>query len=335
MLTTKTERESIAKRVDLKAIEGRSILITGGTGMVGSYLVETICQVARLQGYSPRELRVTSKARNYSIFQDLSEFNFLTFQVQPDRDVSSLAGFDYLFHLASPASPTQYGSIEELKKINGESLKTLITNETERVVFVSSGEVYGFNAPSPVSENFEGSLDLSVSRVAYPLAKLEAEDIGKKTSSELGVDFRVARLFHTFGPGIRENDGRSFSDFLWQTARGNKITLKSQGSDVRTFLYSEDAVVALINILTHDQNLGPINVGSEIKFSIFEFAQLVSSKSLNNTNLVFNLSNPNYVHSPNHTVVPDVAKLKSIGWSQEVSLDEAIQRTLAWIERQI
>jgi len=334
MLLTSTEVESFTSRLDLGVLQGKGVLITGGTGMVGSYLVESLCKGLEVQKIFPREIRVLSGSGDFSSLKHLQRFKSLVFHEKRLSESHELGGFEFLIHAASPASPTKFSSPEVLQSINVKSFSKLITRDTERALFVSSGEVYGADAPTPVPENYSGVIDANLSRSAYALAKIEGEIRGRELCVAQGAEFRVGRLFHTFGPGVRKNDGRSFADFLWQSAKGKKPILKSAGRDVRTFLYSLDAVVGLLQILLQDKLTEPINVGSERPFTILDFAIQISTQAglFGETDMV--ASGDNYTHSPNHIIIPDTNRLKSLGWRQEIDLEESIDKTLAWIKAQ-
>lgn len=334
-LLTKIEIESIASRISLKMFHGKRILITGGTGMVGSYLVEALCSACEIQGVVPKEVHLITRQGNYSKFSSQKGYKYVTVSDPAITEGKGLRGFEYFIHAASPASPINYPRLSELIEVNVGMLEMMITEETERVLYISSGEIYGADAPAPVSEDYVGKIDPLVARSAYPLAKIEAERVGAEICRELKIDFRIARLFHTFGPGVREDDGRSFADFLWQCARGNEPTLFSMGQDVRTFLYSEDAIVAMLNIVSNDKDIGPINVGSEEPVTILEFANRVSEISGHKGRVRYGTENVDYVASPNHVIIPDTLKLRDLGWKQKITLDETIARTLSWIMKQI
>ena len=222
MLLTSTEVESFTSRLDLGVLQGKGVLITGGTGMVGSYLVESLCKGLEVQKIFPREIRVLSGSGDFSSLKHLQRFKSLVFHEKRLSESHELGGFEFLIHAASPASPTKFSSPEVLQSINVKSFSKLITRDTERALFVSSGEVYGADAPTPVPENYSGVIDANLSRSAYALAKIEGEIRGRELCVAQGAEFRVGRLFHTFGPGVRKNDGRSFADFLWQSAKGKK-----------------------------------------------------------------------------------------------------------------
>ena len=334
MLLSSTEVESFASRLDLGVFQGKGVLITGGTGMVGSYLVESLCKGLELKKIFPREIRVISGSGDFSSLKHLQGFKFLVFHEKNLFETQGLGRFEFLIHAASPASPTKFSSPEVLRSINVNAFSKLITSDTERALFISSGEVYGADAPTPVPENYLGTIDANLSRSAYALAKIEGERRGREICVAQGAEFRIGRLFHTFGPGVRKNDGRSFADFLWQSVEGKKPILKSAGGDVRTFLYSLDAVVGLLQILLQDKLTNPINIGSEKPFTILDFATQISTRAglFGETEMV--ISDDNYTHSPNHVIIPDTNRLKSLGWRQEIDLEESIDKTLAWIKAQ-
>jgi UDP-glucuronate decarboxylase len=332
---SKIEAELISSRVNLESFNHKRVLITGGTGMIGSYLTEALCKACALQGVSPKEINLVIRQGSHSKISNLDVYPFVKFSDWSDGDSDRFRGFQFLIHAASPASPLSYPSLAELNKVNVGMLTQMITKDTERVLFISSGEVYGSAAPTPVSEEFVGKINQLEARSDYPLAKIEAEKLGTDICTSLGIDFRIVRLFHSFGPGVKENDGRSFADFLWQCARGNLPTLFSKGNALRTFLYSEDAVAAMLAILSKEKLTGPINVGSDKSVSILDFASMVSKISGYGGKVQYLLEKQNYTASPNQALIPDTSKLRSMGWNQQVGLEESISRTLFWIKNQI
>ena len=314
LLLTEGELQSIAGRVDLGIFTGKSILITGGTGLVGSYLVEALCRI---------------------LDQHLRDFKFLTFENRPLLKTGKFFGFDYIIHAASPASPTKYKSAEELLKINCGVLEQICVAGAERILFISAGEIYGAEAPTPIPENYVGLFDLKSKRSAYPLAKIKTEKLGQELCAKLGIQFRIARLFHTFGPGLRKDDGRSFADFLWNCATNQIPILRSKGLDVRSFLYLEDSIVAIFKILSSDTYLGPVNIGSSNATTILEFARRSSMIAGLEGKVSFDIVEDNYIHSPNKIMVPDITRLQAYGWKQEYDLDSSIEMSLGWIKEKI
>ena len=330
-LLQQSEVESLSKRVDFSLISGKSILITGASGMVGSFTTEAIYRCCEFSGYSIPNLTLLVRNMNSSNLAGFNEIPEIDVQECDLQAWSSSENFDFLIHAASPASPTKYGNTREifdsnlgfLERLNNSGLPT-------RSLLISSGEVYGSNAPVPVPESFVNTNPFSGPRADYPLAKLAAEEFLMSHLSQGKTEAVVARLFHSFGPGMKVDDGRSFADFLWAASRGESISLRSTGEDIRTFLYLEDATAAILSVLLIGDNGNTYNIGSTVQLSIKEFANLVGDLSGVEVKQHHQSLQDNYIHSPNPAVVPDTKKLQNIGWRMQVALDEGINRTLAW-----
>jgi len=330
MRLSNAEVKSIARRIDLRPLDGSRILITGATGMVGSYMTEALCRTLDLQGIRPREILAMSRTNSRSAIHYLLKYEYLNLgEFESIKDQSICA--DFVVHAASPASPTKYTSRDDLRHVNAETLRYLINSKGQRIVFLSSGEVYGSDTPELIPEEYQGNIQTNSHRSIYPIAKLEGERVGRELASKYNSDFRIARLFHTFGPGLKSNDGRSFGDFLWSAAGGWKPHLKSLGTDVRTFLYLEDTIVAILLLLLSEQPPDILNIGSEIPISILDFARRVSFLSGHGQKVSFADSNEQSAPSPNSSIIPDTTKLQALGWRQEIDLDESVSRTLKWI----
>jgi nucleoside-diphosphate-sugar epimerase len=274
------EARSILEKVDLSRLSEREILITGGSGMVASYFVSILLNSFKLLGEKPP--RVTLLVR------DLSSSNLGECTLEQSVVIEECAlgewvplhSYDYLIHAASPASPTKYGQPEEILDANIGFLKRLkIVGAPNETLLISSGEVYGTRPPNPVPESYVAqSLAVGI-RESYPAAKLAAEKMLFEMGEQGLTNPKVIRLFHTYGPGMKVDDGRSFADFIWAAARGEGISLRSMGEDVRTFLYLEDAVAGIITVLLSGDRSGVYNLGSQEKLSIFEFASHVAHEA--------------------------------------------------------
>jgi nucleoside-diphosphate-sugar epimerase len=334
-MLTKIEIDKLCETVDPRQFKDKRILITGGSGMVGIYLVESLVVLFQNFGIKPKILNVLIRKQNCRLSElervnsylriDCSEFS----HYKGDRDS------DYVFHLASPASPLNHGDPQELDFINKTFLEKIVPGKDGMLLFVSSGEVYGSQAPSPIREEYFGQHKLTGERQSYPKSKIAGEEL-VRSLHELGEisKFKVARLFHTFGPGIRENDGRSFSDFLYAAAHGKNLKLHSSGKVNRSFLYSLDATTAFLTLAMNDEINGAFNVGSDNEISILTFAEKVVENSSNNIGLEFSTPSSNYIETPNLTLYPDTGKLRSLGWEPKFSIDQAISLTLDWIRKE-
>lgn len=321
----------ICAQVDFSSFSGKKILITGGTGMVGSYLAEAIIRGTKLHGIAFTEMKITGKSISSELMSKFSKFSNVIISADSLSDSLTIGNYQVIFHLASPASPTQYTDLESLLQINSDCLVNLIGSFTEKFVFVSTGEVYG-NKGGILSEQDSGVFGRESPRDWYPYAKLSGERKSNELCIKHGSELYIVRLFHTFGPGVRRNDGRSFADFLYSSANGVPPRLYSDGLSLRTFLFSADAIVGILTIATKGRNFNIYNVGSNVPISILDFAKRVSELAgLGGRLHMDTQSNSGYLQSPNKVLIPNLDRIFELGWKIRVPLDSSIEKTLAYI----
>jgi len=328
MLIKNDEIQSLSQMIDLSFLENKRILITGGSGMLGSYLLESICRVCEIQSINPKEIKVLSFTSSFNSISHLLEYKYVNFESFDLVNLRNFNGFNFVIHASSPASPKFFLDRPSMEKVNVKPLSYLVSSETEKLLLFSSGEVYGDFPPLNVSEDYEPNISDTQFRSSYPISKKIAEEHGQLLSNHLGFKFIAARIFHTFGPGVRQDDGRSFADFLWSSAHGRKPFLKSSGKDIRSFLYSQDCILALLISLAHKKTFGPINIGGDESMTILSFAKRISFLS----GLGGEISQESLHFQKEKIIVPNLTKLKSLGWKQTVDLDNAIMRTIDWIK---
>jgi len=334
-MLTRVEVDTLCEVIDPERFKDKKILITGGSGMVGIYLIESLVELFQNFGIEPEILNVLIRKNNFRLSELASIHSYLRIDCSEFAHFKGNRNADYVFHLASPASPLNHGDSLELDYINKTFLEKIIPSKNGMILFISSGEVYGSNAPSPIREEFFGLHKLVGDRQSYPRSKIAGEEL-IRSLNDFGdiTNFKVARLFHTFGPGIRENDGRSFSDFLYAAANGKNIKLHSTGKVNRSFLYSLDAVTAFLKLAIDDKENGAFNVGSDIEMSIMKFAERIVEISANQIDIEFSAPSSSYVETPNLTLYPDTRKLRSLGWEPKFSIEQAISLTLDWIRKE-
>ena len=337
-LVSTSEVQSLLQRVDFSQLAGKSMLITGGSGMIGAYLCEVIvrcCDEAGLQAPALTLLVRDSKRRSLAMLEARKEVTIVETSLSTWRSDNK---FDYCIHAASPASPTKYGSKDSVIEANVGFLKSISTGRIpSTILFVSSGEVYGPACPEGVTEDFVGELSPASPRSIYPEAKIEAEGLLLELGEQGSTKPIIVRLFHSFGPGVRVDDGRSFADFLWSGAMAQDIKLKSPGKDIRSFLYLEDSIAGILTCLTKGIARETYNVGSDEAQSVFEFATEVGELSgvrvfVDQTN---STAGGQYIHSPNVSIVPSNQKLRGLGWTQQTTLEDGIMRTILWIKQEL
>lgn len=241
--------------------------------------------------------------------------------------------FDLVVHAASPASPSTH--VDPVSVFDANVRLSTCALRTVRpggvFVFVSTGEVYGPSASTGVSEAQVPQPQLTGPRSFYPIAKLAGESI---SNSRQDVRSLIFRTFHTFGPGVRREDGRSFADFLWGAATKKQVTLTSDGSAVRSFLHIDDFSSGVICGIMEPKANGLYNIGEPKEMSVFEFASRVSEISGAPLVLQHEVPKTELTPSPISRISPNVSKLEAIGWTRAHSTEDAIRDTLHWIELQ-
>lgn len=287
------------------------ILLTGTTGMLGRAVLDNFKE-------SFPEAEIFLLNRTYSP----SFGNFVSLRAQEVLENH----FDLVVHAASPASPKNHVNASGVFHANVNLTEMLVKSVRKDGVFIyfSSGEVYGNSSSGRLAEDARLEPNLSGPRSYYPLAKLVGESIASSRNDIRSVIFRV---FHTFGPGLREGDGRSFADLLWGAFRSKRLELFSSGSQVRSFLDSRDLARAIeMGARKHGMS-GVFNVGSDEGVSILKFAELIAS--LTGSKIIYSESGGSPVKLSNlERLVPSVEKLLKIGWSPKISLENTIVETM-------
>lgn len=327
---TATELNLFSSRNNFELFRNHTVAITGANGMIGSALATLIYAGAESNGFSCKKLILISRSWENSALKFL--INNPNVEVFENTELPKSIAPEIIFHLASPSNSTKYSNYEELSVANIQIASSLLSKNTNQVIYTSTGEVYGSGETE--EDTVLPAFRDSEFRSLYPIAKITSENSLLEMSKKYAFEAKIVRLFHTFGPGVKCNDGRSFADILWGGFLDKKIILKSDGSQVRSFLYITDAIDALLKIMNENSIEGKrINVGSEIKTSILDFARIASD--LMAVPIEFeNRVNSNFMHSPNQILLPSIERLKLLGWEQTVSLAEGIQSTLRWIKDQ-
>jgi UDP-glucuronate decarboxylase len=308
----------------------KSILITGAQGMLGNGIAVAFNNLIQNNLLSSSRLILASREWSYSAVNKWSENK--NCKLINNNEISTFEdNVDLVIHTASPSNITKINSFEDLSHANLGLMKNLYKLNPKKFVFISSGEVY--KGKSKTEDEALGSFSGNSPRDWYPLAKIAAENdlLGVAESNKMSIS--IIRLFHTFGPGVKKNDGRSFADILWGAIQRREIKLKSDGKQIRTFLYLSDAIDAIISISLSQMNLPVIaNLGSPNKISIIEFAQTVAE--LTGATIIFE-PEMKFQHSPYNFLVPDLERITSYGWRPLVDQSDAICRTIKWIKTSI
>jgi CDP-6-deoxy-D-xylo-4-hexulose-3-dehydrase len=325
------------------SLEGRSIVLTGATGLLGRYMVETVAWLNRNKFADPCCL--TGVVRRMPKENDpcwhLRFVPGIQF-VQHDarRVLGSLHHCDYMILAATKGAPAHYlkDPIATLQ-LNGSGLEAWLDLarrlKSEGILYLSSGEIYGTPDPEaiPTPETYAGRIALDQERAVYAGGKLYGEVLVRAFGRRYDLPVKIARPFQIFGPGIRKNDGRAMADFLSAAAAGDNIHLRSAGSAQRTYMYISDAIHAFWTILIRGKNMEAYNVGNSApEVSILELAERIARMAGNIKVVIENQATEADKGSPARTC-PDTTKIEQdLGVHSQIPLDQMIQRTLNWLK---
>lgn len=308
----------------------RTILITGAGGMIGHGLAVTIREMQKIGALSTTNIflasrRWTDHSRNF--WEHATSVNLIL-----NTEIKNLGTPpDLVIHTASPSNLTQIKSLEELLEINSGMANDILALNPGRIVYISSGEVYG--GISYQESRIDSQTTASVPRNWYAIAKIRTENLLLEKENHSKTSIAIIRLFHTFGPGVKKDDGRSFADIIWAAAQGHEITLHSRGTQIRTFLYLADAIDAILKVALKESPVHDIyNIGSTEPHQIIEFARVAANlEGLK----VRTIEKAEYLHSPLDSVTPTLSNIIETGWKSNIEVAQGIRLTIDWAKKNL
>lgn len=306
----------------------KTVLITGAAGFLGSHLCDRfIAEGFRVVGM---DNLITGDLKNIEHLFGLERFSFC------HHDVSSFVHVpgpvDYILHFASPASPIDYLKIpiQTLKvgSLGTHNLLGLAKEKKARILIASTSEVYGDPLVHPQKETYYGNVNTIGPRGVYDEAKRFQESITMAYHRFHGLETRIVRIFNTYGPRMRLNDGRVIPAFMGQALRGEDITVFGDGSQTRSFCYVDDQVEGIYRLLMSDYT-DPVNIGNPNEISILDFAKEIVRLTGSDQKIVFK---PLPQDDPMQRQ-PDITVAKEVlGWEPKVDRAEGMEKTYAFFK---
>jgi dTDP-glucose 4,6-dehydratase len=309
------------------------VLITGGAGFLGSHL----CDKFLANGHTviAMDNLITGNTRNIEHLAGRDDFLFIKHDVTNYIYVEG--PLDAVLHFASPASPIDYLNlpIQTLKVGALGTHKALGLAKTKEAKFLlaSTSEVYGDPQVHPQQESYWGHVNPIGPRGVYDEAKRFAEAMTMAYHRYHGVDTKIVRIFNTYGPRMRLEDGRVVPNFVPQALRGEPLTVYGDGQQTRSFCYCSDLVEGIYRLLLSDEH-EPVNIGNPNEISILEFAQTINRLTGNPAGIV--IQPEKRIEDDPQTRQPDVTKARTLlGWEPLVQLEEGLRLTIDYFRNRI
>ncbi len=316
----------------------QTALVAGGAGFIGSH----ICHKLLKENFKVIcvDNLITGEESNLKDFFDNPNFVFINKDiVKLDKDFEE-KNIDWIFHLASPASPNKKSSrsyinfpIETLlvNSVGTYNLLELAKVNNSKLIYASSSEVYGDPAVSPQKEDYFGNVNPVGVRSVYDEGKRFGEAITMAYVRKYSVDARIIRIFNTYGPKMRADDGRVISNFINQALENKPITIFGDGKQTRSICYVEDLVNGLILAIESEKTKGKvINLGNPDERTIAELAEIIKNKTNSSSEITYE----DLPEDDPKKRKPDIDLAKEVlGWNPRVSIDEGLSKTIEYFKK--
>ena len=307
------------------------IVITGGSGFVGSYLCEKLINDGNKIIVIDNLL--TGSTENINSLMNNENFSFIEHDVQDHIEIEDKV--DYVLHFASAASPKAYTEhpVNTLKAGSVGTINTLglAKKHSAEYLLASTSEVYGDPLISPQNEEYWGNVNPNGERSMYDEAKRFAEAAVATYSRSYDLKTKIVRIFNTYGPRMQLNDGRVVTNFIVQALRNENITIYGDGSQTRSFSYVEDTVAGIISLMNSTE-YDVFNIGNPNEMTVGQLAEKIIE-------LTDSTSEIKYLELPNDDPKqrkPDITKAKTkLNWEPKVNLEEGLTKTITWVKEQL
>ncbi|MFV0559122.1 MAG: NAD-dependent epimerase/dehydratase family protein [Enterococcus sp.] len=328
----------IKNEPDLEKLSGKSVLMIGASGMIGSFFIDALMFANQQENL---QIKVYAMGRNrerlehrFASYLNSEFFEIIEGDVTEELPENLLV--DYIIHGASNTHPKAYatdpiGTIMTNLLGTEQVLKHAVATNAERVLFLSTVEIYGENRGDieRFTEEYSGYIDCNTLRAGYPEGKRVSESLCQAYISKYGLDIVIPRLCRTFGPTMLLSDTKASSQFILNAVHDEDIVLKSEGNQYYSYIYAGDAVSSLLHLLLHGENGQAYNIASEsFDLHLKDLAQKLAA--ISDRKVIFEL--PDAIESQGfskaNTAVLDNAKIKKNGWLPLFELDEALSHTV-------
>jgi dTDP-glucose 4,6-dehydratase len=299
-------------------------LVTGGAGFLGSHLCDYL--ISRGQRVICVDNLETGSLENIEHLKAGAEFRFEMFDITSHYEIEEPV--DFVYHMASPASPIDYARLPlhtlKVGAYGTHNTLGLAKKHRARFLLASTSEVYGDPLVHPQPETYWGNVNPIGPRGVYDEAKRYAEALTMAYLRQQGVDTTIVRIFNTFGPRMRPNDGRAIPAFLGQALADRPVTVFGDGGQTRSFCYVDDLIRGLV-LLAESGVHEPVNIGNPNEMSLLEMAKLIIELTESRSEIVFEalpIDDPQVRQ-------PDIGRARDLlGWEPEIAVREGIRRTI-------
>ena len=306
----------------------KTILITGSCGFLGSHL----CDFYLSKNYKVIGIDNLLTGSIENILHINSNPNFKFYEIDVCNEINLNDKIDYILHFASPASPIDYLKYPlktlRIGSVGTENILNLALKKKSIILVASTSEIYGDPLEHPQSESYFGNVNPIGPRGVYDEAKryLEAMTMAYKRKKKLNI--RIVRIFNTYGPRMRINDGRAIPNFINQALSGNNITIYGDGSQTRSFCYIDDTITGISKLLESNFQF-PVNIGNPDEYSIQELSKIICSQIPSNSKIVYKElpENDPKVRKPNISLAK-----KILGWSPKINLHNGLIKTTTYFK---
>ena len=311
------------------------VLITGGAGFLGSHL----CDRFLAEGHTVIAMDNLITGNTANIEHLAGRENLLFIKHDVTNYIYVEGALDAVLHFASPASPIDYLELPiptlKVGALGTHKALGLAKAKGARFLLASTSEVYGDPLIHPQTENYWGNVNPIGPRGVYDEAKRFAEALTMAYHRYHQVDTRIVRIFNTYGPRMRLEDGRVVPNFTAQALRGDPLTVYGDGSRTRSFCYVKDLVEGIYRLLLSDE-VDPVNIGNPVEMSILDFAKTIIELTASSSEIIFIEPTDMRIQDDPKVRQPDISKARRIlNWEPKVPLEEGLKETIAYFKTRV